>query len=80
MDDDQQLEELKAMGFYREKVVDEIYSVAEVAEFLKLPKNKVYEMVGKEEIPNFRVGKIILFRQFELIEWYREIEWLSWIM
>ena len=47
----------------------EIYTIAEVAEYLKISKKTVYRMARSGELPAFRAGKHWRVRQAELGAW-----------
>ena len=47
----------------------EIMTADEVAEFLNVDRNTVYDYAGRGEIPHQRLGKRILFRRGALLSW-----------
>ena len=47
----------------------EIMSADEVAEFLGVDRNTVYDYAGRGVIPHQRLGKRILFRRGALVSW-----------
>jgi excisionase family DNA binding protein len=47
----------------------EIMTADEVAEFLGVDRNTVYEYAGRGAIPHQRLGKRILFRRGALLSW-----------
>ena len=51
----------------------EVYTVAQVADILSVSKQQIYNMVRKDEIPYFRIGKLVRFRSNELQEWINEL-------
>ena len=51
---------------------EELLSVAEVAEFLKVPVSWVYDRTrrrGCERIPHLKLGKYLRFRAVEVQQW-----------
>lgn len=48
---------------------DQIMTVKEVAEYLKLNDRTVYRMAAAGDIPAFKVGASWRFKQSELEEW-----------
>ncbi len=49
--------------------METIYTVPEVAEYLKISKSKLYTMVRKNQIPYIRIGKNVRIKEEDLIEW-----------
>ena len=49
-----------------------IYTVPEVAEYLKMSKSKVYDLVKRQKIPYIRIGRNVRIRQSDLDEWLEE--------
>ncbi len=49
-----------------------IYTIPEVAEYLKMSISKVYDMVKTERIPYIRIGGNVRIRESDLIEWLEE--------
>ena len=47
----------------------EICTIAEVAEYLKIPKKSVYKLVGSGDLPAFKVGKHWRVLRSELGKW-----------
>jgi excisionase family DNA binding protein len=47
----------------------EVMSADEVAEFLGVDRNTVYDYAGRGVIPHQRLGKRILFRRAALLSW-----------
>ena len=52
--------------------METIYTIPEVAEYLKMSKSKVYEMVKTEQIPYIRIGRNVRIRESDLITWLDE--------
>ena len=50
-------------------MVDRILTADDVAEFLRVRKNRVYELVRMGVIPHFRLGHQIRFSERVLMEW-----------
>ena len=48
---------------------NEVMSADEVAEFLGVDRNTVYDYAGRGVIPHQRLGKRILFRRAALLSW-----------
>lgn len=46
--------------------MDEILTVQEVADFLKVTTKTVYSLVRDDQLPSFRVGRSIRFRRADL--------------
>ncbi len=46
-----------------------LLTVREVADMLRLSRSQVYVMVNRKEIPFTRIGKRILIRETDLVEW-----------
>ena len=46
--------------------LEKIYTVAEVAKYLKLSKSKVYYMVQNCEIPYIKIGRNVRIRKADL--------------
>jgi excisionase family DNA binding protein len=49
--------------------LDPIYTVPEVAEYLKISKAKIYYLVQREEIPHVRIGRNVRIRETDLKKW-----------
>ena len=50
-------------------VPDEIMTAEEVAGFLGIGRNSVYDAAGRQEIPHRRIGRRLLFSRSALLEW-----------
>ena len=50
----------------------EYLKVPEVAEVLRIPRSRAYELVGNEEIPSVRIGRIVRVSRKELDRWLEE--------
>lgn len=49
--------------------MEEIFTIPEVARYLKLSKSKVYYMVQNGEIPHLRIGRNVRIRGDDLNKW-----------
>ena len=52
---------------------EEVFTVKEASEFLKVTPNFLYKLVGKNKIPNHRLGAKVLFIKSELLEFLKEL-------
>ena len=58
---------------YTKKYKDiEFLNVNEAANFLRLKKSTLYQLVFKRGIPFYKKTKILLFKKSELIEWVEQ--------
>ncbi len=48
---------------------DTIFTVPEVAEYLKISKSKIYYLVSRNEIPHIRIGRNVRIRRTDLHKW-----------
>lgn len=53
----------------RKPVQDEVLDVEAVRRLLRLGRNTVYELVGRNAIPHRRVGKNIRFSRMAIMTW-----------
>lgn len=53
---------------------DDILTVRDIAEMLKLAEKTVYSLVADREIPGFKVGGSWRFRKSEIDRWIKEKE------
>ena len=53
---------------------NEILTIREVAEYLKLADKTVYRLAAEGKIPGFKVGGAWRFRKDELLRWMTEQE------
>lgn len=51
---------------------DDILTIKEVAEYLKIKEKTAYALAAKGEIPGFKVGGSWRFRREEIVEWTRK--------
>ena len=49
--------------------MEEIYTIPEVARYLKLSKSKVYYLVQAGEIPHLKIGRNVRIRENDLKKW-----------
>jgi excisionase family DNA binding protein len=49
--------------------MEEIYTIPEVARYLKLSKSKVYYLVQIGEIPHLKIGRNVRIRENDLKRW-----------
>jgi excisionase family DNA binding protein len=65
------LEQVLAIAAYAEvsPMTDTVYTIPEVARYLKLSKSKVYYLVQRGELPHIRIGKNVRIREQELRDW-----------
>ena len=52
--------------------MDKIYTVPEVAEYLKMSKSKVYYLVQQKKIPHVKIGRNVRIRESDLTVWIEE--------
>ena len=50
-------------------ITDAVLDVEDVARLLRIGRNTVYELVGRNEIPHRRLGKQIRFSRAALMRW-----------
>jgi excisionase family DNA binding protein len=48
---------------------DDIMTVREVAEFLKVTERTIYRLAAESQIPSFKVGGSWRFRRADLVKW-----------
>ncbi len=51
---------------------EKIYTVRELAAYLKISKAQIYSMVSRNEIPHLKIGRVIRIRQKDLDQWMEE--------
>ena len=49
--------------------IDEVIDVAAVGKMLRIGRNKIYEMVARDEIPHRRFGRRIRFSRAAVMRW-----------
>ena len=50
----------------------ELLSVPEMARWLKVSKVSIYAMVGRGQIPHFRIGRRVRFNRGKIEDWLEE--------
>ncbi len=53
--------------------METIYTVPEVAEYLKMSKSKMYDLVKREKIPFIKIGRNVRIRQSDLLDWLEKM-------
>lgn len=48
---------------------DKVFTIPEVAAYLKISKSKIYYLVSQKQIPHLRVGKNVRIRESDLLKW-----------
>jgi len=48
---------------------DKLYTIPEVASYLKISKSKVYWLVQTHKIPHVRIGRNVRIREQDLEKW-----------
>jgi excisionase family DNA binding protein len=51
-----------------------LWTVADVVRETGLPKNRIYELVERKEIPHVPIGSRIYFRQASIENWIAKLE------
>ena len=49
--------------------IDPIYTVPEVAAYLKISKAKLYDLIKRKEMPHIRMGRNVRIRESDLNRW-----------
>ena len=52
--------------------MEKIYTVPEVARYLKLSQSKVYNLVQRNEIPHIKIGRNVRIKESDLDRWLDE--------
>jgi len=52
--------------------MENVYTVTEVAEYLKLSRSRVYRMVNSGEIPHMKIGESVRILESDLATWMEE--------
>jgi excisionase family DNA binding protein len=55
------------------RAMETIYTIPEVADYLKMSKSKVYDLVKRQKIPFIKIGRNVRIRQSDLLEWLEEM-------
>jgi excisionase family DNA binding protein len=56
---------------------EKIFTIPEVAEYLKLSKSKVYRMVQMGMIPHIRIGRNVRIMESDLMKWLEKSQAVS---
>ena len=48
---------------------DKVFTIPEVAAYLKISKSKIYYLVSQKQIPHLKVGRNVRIRESDLLEW-----------
>lgn len=48
---------------------DKVFTIPEVAAYLKISKSKIYYLVSQKQIPHLKVGRNVRIRESELLKW-----------
>ena len=54
---------------YTLDMTETIYTIPEVAKYLKISQSKVYYMVQRGQIPHVRIGKNVRITERDLLAW-----------
>ena len=52
--------------------METIYTVTEVAEYLKISKSKLYRLVQTGRLPYIKIGRNVRILESDLLEWIEE--------
>jgi len=52
--------------------MDRLLTPDEVCNYLQIPKSKLYTLTSMNSIPVYRIGRILRFRESDLIEWLQK--------
>jgi excisionase family DNA binding protein len=55
-----------------ETQLEAIYTVPEVASYLKMSKSKVYYLIQRRELPHIKIGRNVRVRRTDLKKWLDE--------
>ena len=48
---------------------DKVFTIPEVAAYLKISKSKIYYLVSQKQIPHLKVGRNVRIRESDLQNW-----------
>jgi excisionase family DNA binding protein len=48
---------------------DRVFTIPEVAAYLKISKSKIYYLVSRKEIPHLKLGRNVRIRESDLQKW-----------
>lgn len=54
--------------------VEQLLTVQEISNLLKVPKHYIYYLTHSKKIPFIKIGGILRFRQSDIDEWLRSME------
>jgi excisionase family DNA binding protein len=63
---------MNAIYFEAGMADDEILTIHELSDYLKLNEKTAYRLVAKGDIPGFKVGGSWRFRKEEIVRWTKE--------
>ena len=52
-----------------QETLDPILTVTEAAEYMKLSKSKVYQLIQMGKMPHLRIGRNVRIKQSEMVKW-----------
>jgi len=50
-------------------VGDKVFTIPEVAAYLKISKSKFYDLLSHKKIPHLKVGRNVRIRESDLLRW-----------
>lgn len=54
---------------YTDPSSDKVFTIPEVAAYLKISKSKIYYLISREEIPHLKLGRNVRIRESDLQKW-----------
>lgn len=51
------------------RAMETIYTIPEVAKYLKMSKSKVYYLIQRREIPYIKIGRNVRIKEADLLKW-----------
>ena len=60
------------MSSKKVSILDDVFTIHELADYLKLNEKTAYRLVAKGEIPGFKVGGSWRFRRVDIVRWTQE--------
>jgi len=55
-----------------EEATDSVFTIDELAAYLKIPKSTIYKIVREGKIPSQKIGRHWRFRKFTIDRWLEE--------
>ena len=55
-------------------MTDEILTIEDVANYLKVAKKTIYRLAGRKKLPSFKVAGVWRFRKSEIESWIKDQE------